>query len=234
MDTLVCPKGHQSSDRDYCSECGAKIGNGTGNGAGQPVAAVQDAEACPDCATPRDHKGVAFCEICGYNFTTGARGEVPVNFFATPVAQAQEPAATPEPAAEAATEPAEPAEPLKAAWTVVVSVDASSKLPDSPDAPADCLPFTVALIKPVNLIGRTSQTRAIFPEIAIDYDDAVSHRHALLQFDADGGLVVRDIGAANGTMVNGKEVEPMLDHSLKDGDEITLGHWSRIAVKATV
>jgi hypothetical protein len=233
METLVCPKGHQSSDLDYCSECGAKIGNGIGNGVASAVAPAADADVCPDCATARDHKGVAFCEICGYNFLTGARGEIPVNFYAAPAVEAPE--VMPAAVADSVPEPVEP-EPAAstAAWGVVVSVDQASKQSDSPDPPADFVPFTVALDKLVSLIGRTSQTRAIFPEIAMDHDDAVSHRHALLQFDAEGSLVVRDIGAANGTIVNGKEIKAMVDYPLQDGDEITLGHWSRITIKATV
>jgi uncharacterized Zn finger protein (UPF0148 family) len=229
MDTLVCPKGHQSSDQDYCSECGAKIGNGAASGAAKNGAA-SEAEACPDCGTAREHKGVVFCEICGYNFLTGARGEMPVS-SSTPVVAVPEQApvsvvdSTPEsPSTRAVIE----------TWTAVVSVDGSAKEPDSPDAPTGVAAFEVVLNKAVNLIGRTSQTRAIFPEIAIDYDDAVSHRHALLQFDADGGLVVRDIGAANGTRVNGTELEAMVDRPLKDGDAITLGHWSRIMIRAAV
>ena len=48
----------------------------------------------------------------------------------------------------------------------------------------------------------------------------------------DGTLVLRDIGAANGTRLNGKDVEPLTDNPLRDADEITLGHWTRIVVKA--
>src|ERR1700722_20188563 len=80
MDAYVCPKGHESAEPDYCSECGAKIQNG----AVAPVAPAEaiplpatTAQECPDCGTMREHSGVAFCEICGYNFNTGARGEVP-------------------------------------------------------------------------------------------------------------------------------------------------------------
>ena len=242
MDAVICPKGHQSIDHDYCSECGAKIGNGTGSGFEKGIGnglgaapASTDFDVCPDCGTKREHKGVAFCEICGFNFLTGARGEVPMEYS---VAAPSEPEpmreTVPEPVPELVDEPAEavPAD-LTTAWTATVTIEQTFPQPDSPDPPTDFVPFAVTLDKPVTLIGRTSQTRAIFPEIALDHDDAVSHRHALLQFDAAGGLVVRDIGAANGTMVNGKEIKAMVDHPLTDGDEISLGHWSRIKVKMT-
>jgi pSer/pThr/pTyr-binding forkhead associated (FHA) protein len=42
---------------------------------------------------------------------------------------------------------------------------------------------------------------------------------------------VRDIGSANGTRLNGKDLEPLTDTVLKDGDELTLGHWTRLSVK---
>ena len=77
----------------------------------------------------------------------------------------------------------------------------------------------VALDKPVSLVGRRNEARAIFPEIALPHDEAVSRRHALLQTDAQGGLLLRDIGAANGTRLNGKELEPMVDYPVKDGDD---------------
>jgi hypothetical protein len=32
--------------------------------------------------------------------------------------------------------------------------------------------------------------------------------------------------------LNGAEIQPMHDQPLKDGDQITLGHWTRITVRA--
>jgi pSer/pThr/pTyr-binding forkhead associated (FHA) protein len=115
---------------------------------------------------------------------------------------------------------------------VVVTVDPSLREPGSPEPPAGVGPFTIPLDKQATLIGRRSESRAIFPEIPLNFDDAVSHRHALLQRGDGGTLALRDIGAANGTRLNGKDVEPMVDKPLQDGDEITLGHWTRITVKA--
>ena len=81
------------------------------------------------------------------------------------------------------------------------------------------------------LIGRRSDKRGVFPEISLDADDAVSHRHALLNRTPDGGIVVRDVGSSNGTRLNGVEVEPLTDTVLKDGDVITIGHWTRLAIR---
>jgi predicted component of type VI protein secretion system len=183
-------------------------------------------EACPDCGAARTADGGNFCEVCGYNFVTGAHGEVPV---------ADPPAAAPvPPEADPIPEPAAPASRLAppAGWAVLINVDPSLRDAGSPEPPADFAPVTIDLDKPVSMIGRKSPSRAIFPEIALDLDAAVSHRHAILQRGDDGTLVLRDIGSSNGTRLNGKDVEPMTDKPLQDGDQITLGHWTRITVKA--
>ena len=70
MDTYSCPKGHSSSEPDFCSECGAKIGPA-------PSAATSLSAPCPDCGAPRTDIASNFCEICGYNFSTGVHGNVP-------------------------------------------------------------------------------------------------------------------------------------------------------------
>ena len=219
---LLCPKGHTSSEADYCSECGARI-----QGSGPAAMAAQSSGAapvmgdlCPDCGTVREQGGIVFCEVCGYNFTTGAHGEVPL----------PAPAETPSPTV---AQPESAPTVTVQQWTVTVAVDPGLRSPESPEAPADVAPLSVTLTQPVSLIGRRNETRAIFPEIALDHDEAVSRRHALLQLDPEKGLLLRDIGAANGTRLNGKELQPMTDYPLNDGDEITLGHWSRISVKAS-
>ena len=105
--------------------------------------------------------------------------------------------------------------------------------PDSPTAPTQA-PIVIELKQPTNLMGRTSQARAIHPEISLDFDDAVSSRHAILTLAPDGSLVLRDIGSSNGTMLNGKEISAMADIALASGDEITLGHWTRIKLTKSV
>ncbi len=102
----------------------------------------------------------------------------------------------------------------------------------SPDPPAGFAASTVELKVGLNLIGRRSAARAIHPEIDLSHDTAVSHRHALIEVNAGGAAFLRDIGAANGTRLNGKEIEQLKDHPLAAGDAITLGHWSRLVLKA--
>jgi hypothetical protein len=224
MDAFTCPKGHNSIEPDYCSECGAKISSASTAASSQPPIAQSDAppatgatEHCPACAAPREILGLAFCEMCGWDF---ANGPAPVAVISLP----------PEPVVEA-SEPATPA-PVIPTWTVTVEVDLLLRQQDSPFPPAGIIPLNIPLTQPVSLIGRRSEARAIFPEIALAYDDAVSHRHALLQIDSQGALLLRDIGSSNGTRLNGQEIVPMQDYPVQDADQITLGHFTRITIKA--
>jgi pSer/pThr/pTyr-binding forkhead associated (FHA) protein len=102
----------------------------------------------------------------------------------------------------------------------------------SPPPPTNQPPITFQLDKPTSLIGRRSNARGIYPEIPLDFDDAVSHRHALITRQPDGTFILRDIGSANGTKLNGVELTALVDTPIQAGDEFTLGHWTRIIVKA--
>ena len=211
MEAFSCPKGHNSIESDYCSECGAKISGDPTASSSQPIDAPSGSiatEHCPACAAPREIANLAFCEICGWDFANGPA--------------AISPAPTPE------TTPAAPT-PL---WTVTVETDLLLREENSPFPPPGTLPLTLPLSQPVSLIGRKSEARAIFPEIALAHDDAVSHRHALLQLDSQGALLLRDIGSSNGTRLNGQEITPMQDYPLHDSDQLTLGHFTRITLKA--
>jgi hypothetical protein len=198
----TCPKGHSSSEADFCSECGARIAPPE-----QAASPVSTDDVCPDCHAKRLPESGKYCELCGYNFDTGAQGEIP----------------TPEPIAQA-VEPAPPAALEK--WTVVITVDPALKQPDSPEPPADWSPLTIAADRETLLIGRTSQSRAIHPEVALDFDSAVSHRHAVLTRQNSHGWSVRDIGSSNGTRLNGQDLQAMTDVPVQAGDRITLGHWT--------
>ena len=236
----ICPKGHSSTENDYCSECGAKIDGAPKSDvpaqrAKPPSAPAAGSVTCPDCGVQHSMSSGDYCEVCGYNFKTGAHGEL-----ALPPAPPAPPAPAPPPPApalappEPAPAPAPPSTPdtKLLGWEVTITIDPKLKIEGSPDAPADIEPVVAALRAGSNLIGRTSPRRGIHPEVALDQDDAVSHRHGLFEVHADGALTVRDIGSSNGTSVNGKEIVQMTDVPLSDGDQVTLGHWSRLLIKA--
>ncbi|OUL20269.1 phosphopeptide-binding protein [Nostoc sp. T09] len=222
MSTYKCPKGHESTESDFCSECGAKI-----LGIPQQTVAKNalNVEICPDCSAPHEPDSGDYCEICGYNFVTKAHGELVIA-----KTTGEEDKGTQKQSSFSASPPT-PQSPV-IGWEVVVTIDPSLRHPESPEPPIDQAPITFPLEKATNLIGRNSQVRAIQPEIALDFDDAVSHRHALLNRQADGTFTLRDIGSSNGTQFKGVELKPMVDIPLQDGDEFTLGHWTRVAIKA--
>ena len=243
MAVFTCPKGHSSTENDYCSECGAKI-DGAVKAPPAPAAPGSPTPAgkvtCPDCAMHHSLSAGDYCEVCGYNFKTGAHGELALP-PAPPAAPPPTPAPVPvpqEPAPVVETAPAPAPAPANAAdakffgWEVSITVDPTLKIDGSPEPPADFEPIVAALRAGSNLIGRTSPRRGIHPEVALDQDDAVSHRHALLEVHADRTLTLRDIGSSNGTTLNGKEIAQLTDVPLKDADQMTLGHWTRLLVKA--
>jgi hypothetical protein len=235
-----CPKGHNSTEADFCSECGAKItamgiaelvSNPTNKST--PVQAESiNSQPCPDCSTLHEADSGDFCEICGYNFLTNAKSGDPLSNFPPPIkfpvnsniAQTQLPP-------NIASESVAVANTVNQ-WQIVITIDPSLATPDSPTPITNQAPVVINLNQGANLIGRTSQARAIHPEIPLDLDDAVSSRHAILTLQPDGTLVLRDIGSSNGTMVNGKEVAVMADIAIAGGDQITLGHWTRIKINS--
>jgi hypothetical protein len=224
VSTYKCPKGHESTELDFCSECGTKIQGipelpFAQKTISSTVTPTKATEICPDCSTAHESNSGNFCEICGYNFVTGAHGEVPI------VKGIQEEMAT---MRQANTKNSQL--PV-VGWEVVVSIDPFLRHPESPEPPINQPPITFHLDQAINLIGRNSKVRGIHPEIALDFDDAVSHRHALLTIETDNTLTLRDIGSSNGTQLKAVELKPMVDVKLQDGDEFTLGHWTRIAVK---
>lgn len=221
----MCPNGHTSGDPEWCDTCGAPM-----SGASATVAAAPSTSppaiapvSCPHCSAMNSADNL-FCESCGYDFVTGQ---------------------TPEPA-EAPPIVEEPGSSAPAAvpggWVVVVEVDPAwhalkGELADRPLPPAST--STVPLTQHASLVGRTSQSRGLRPEIALDADTAVSRRHAQLIVEADK-LTVVDLSSTNGTFVldggvaptdASEPLAPGVSAVLDDGDQIFVGAWSRLTVR---
>jgi hypothetical protein len=208
--TFICPKGHSSVDNDFCSECGAKIQRPVASGNIPDV--PTGGKVCPDCSAPAPAAGVNFCEICGFNFVTHTSGQFPGALRpAAPVSSVM-----PIPAIE---------------FKLAIAVDSTLRNPSSPEAPIDSQVIIYPIEKAVSLVGRRSEARAIFPEISLDADSAVSHRHGLISKTPEGQLTYRDLSSSNGTRLNGKDITPLMDIELHAGDQLTLGHWTRITVE---
>lgn len=245
---------HQSEDADYCSVCGAKI-VGTPSAISSPSApvtapapaSVSGAETCPDCGLPR-RPGARFCEVCRYNFETRTSGTIG---GITPTAAASTGAAlqAPDPPTAPAAPPivnqnadASPpvslpvqdagSAPQSFIWEALVQVDPS--LYTDPDPSAPC-PIgdpdrTFPLDLPESLIGRRSDRLDIHPELPLT-DPGVSHRHAKIYRLPDRSLAFLDVGSTNGSAINGAEAAAGVKIPLKDGDQITVGCWTRITIR---
>jgi pSer/pThr/pTyr-binding forkhead associated (FHA) protein len=62
------------------------------------------------------------------------------------------------------------------------------------------------------------------PDSGLQIEDiSVSSSHAELTLADDGDYILRDIGSTNGTMLNGRDIAPLEDHKLQDGDKVTFG-----------
>lgn len=245
MSTVTCPNGHVSADPEWCDTCGAKIGSAgpspepsvaqaahpdaasvvgsAADPAADPAAGGAATQACPHCGTVNP-VGNLFCEQCGYDFTTGQ----------TP----------PEPPAAAPGADSTAEVPLDGnRWIVIVEIDPAwyglkGALADQPCPPPSS--STVALTQHTSLIGRSSQSLGVRPEIGLDNDTGVSRRHA--QFVRQGDTVsVIDLSSTNGTYVVRSDggdpdddtpaLDPGVATELADGDRVYVGAWSRLTLR---
>jgi hypothetical protein len=220
MTTYPCPKGHDSTDPVWCSECSTRIAGATP----APAVVVAAGEICPTpgCGTPRDGRS-RYCENCRYDFDLGKAYAGDGAMTLAPVEPP--PAASPPPSPVAALDTRR--------WEVVISVDPADWEQD-PDGPAPVgepdriFPLDLA----EHLIGRRSNHPEIHPTIVPDErDHGVSRRHAMLIRQADGSYAVKELGSTNGTKLNGKVLAPGVLTPLAAGDSLSLPFWTRVTIR---
>jgi hypothetical protein len=255
----TCPSGHDSTADDYCDVCGLPITDAgpTPPPAGDapapppetdvPAPSTPAGATCPNCSAVNPENAL-FCEACGYDFTTGQAPRAPSVLDldapvppATPVAPAE---ATPTdldpPTAEAQqSQPASVAPPLTDAWVAEVWIDPDwyADQDSSDPLPSAGVPTVVPLKSTSILVGRTSRSRNIHPDIDLTTDNGISRRHCQLTTDGKRWWV-EDLGSSNGTYV-GSSVGPLPTDPLAPGtkreiapdERIYLGAWSRIVIR---
>jgi len=211
----TCPQGHASGADDYCDVCGIQMAPPAHpvsrpqfqDQAPRPQEQTQPAESCPVCQTPRAGQ---FCEVCGHDFT----GALPAPVRVTGVR-----------------------------WEAIAAADRAyfDKViaEGGPDAaamqfPPYCPERSFPLLGEQVRIGRRSRARNITPEIDLTgppEDPGVSHLHAVLLAQPDGGWLLVDPGSANGTQVNGRTLQTNVPTRVGPGDRIHLGAWTVITLR---
>jgi len=216
--TWICPRGHASTESDYCSECGLRIAAPATAAPSAPLPAAAAGETCPVCGTPRT-PGARFCEVCRHDFVAGQPADSPLAPVAVP-----QPSAPPPPLA---------ASPLAVGnvWAIVTA-DKTLMGPETagltfPEGePSRSYPLDLD----ENLVGRRNARGNIHPEIPIN-DPSVSSRHLKICRRRDGALYMVDVGSSNGTKLNGAAVEAGVETPLRPGDAIAVGAWTRILIE---
>lgn len=255
---MICPNGHESASTDWCDVCGEAMGPApaasptpaaSGNpldsldlpsapdGAPVPAAPVaapvaeappsgaeeSGGQECPNCHAISKPEAL-FCETCGYDFTTGSMprrgpsagepvpaGGIPENVSAT----------------------------LDPPWVAEIWIDpawyASQASPDP--LPSAGPPVVIPLHHRSLLIGRTSTSRDIHPDIECGADNGVSRRHAELTTDGTRWWI-DDLQSSNGTYVGDavggiptESIRPGAKREVDADDRIYVGSWTRIVLR---
>lgn len=247
--TYQCPKGHQSTDSDYCSECGALIGQSNISKLEQSQGSVsykssENGEICPDCGTPRV-LDARFCEVCRHDFQNNKTGAAEVIVASQKSLeqtgssqQTAEQAFQPElPQPKTAPQVSKPvledSTAISQKLNVIISVDKDKAAASDIDTPLkpDSLDRVFPLDLNENLVGRRSTSKGIYPEILIN-DPGVSHRHLMFIKQPDNTFSVLELGSSNGTELNGAVLEPGVSTPVKAGDEFSIGIWTRLKLVA--
>lgn len=177
---------------------------------------------CPHCSAVLE-AAARFCEVCGYDPSTGSLPQAPEP---TPVAAAAAPPVTAAP----------PVGPLVAVITADADYYAGHQV-DAVQFPVAVPPRRIELPAGPASIGRRSRSRGTNPAIDLagpPQDPAVSHTHASLVPSRDGTWSLVDHGSTNGTYLNENPdpVAPNQPLPVGPGDRIYLGAWTCITLES--
>ena len=203
----------------YCPNCGIELPDGVSfcDACGTPVRGLSQggsqaggsanigAVVCPVCATPA-LPGEAFCDNCGASLIS------PTEFIPTPTPTYQTAATTYQQPAIGNQPSTNPKSEIRNPQLVVTQPPPPATLP---------LPT-----RPEMIVGRADPQSNSYPDVDLGpyggLDLGVSRRHFRLTRNGDQ-FYVEDLGAMNGTTVNGQKLPPYTLQPLRAGDRISLG-----------
>lgn len=218
----------------------------SGTGGGVSSGAGNDGQwTCPHCSAVLE-KEALFCEVCGYDPSTGSLPHVqapepqPTTAPSRPTLTAAP--ATAGPAASSAPPASStPAAPLPPGSRLVLVINADKGHygrhgVDEILFPVAVPPRTIELGADPVSIGRRSRSRGTNPTIDLvgpPEDPAVSHTHASLVPNDDGGWSLVDHGSTNGTFLNDNPdaVPANRPIPLSAGDRVYVGAWTCITLE---
>lgn len=77
-------------------------------------------------------------------------------------------------------------------------------------------------------LGRVNEGQPIVPDIDLTpykaYESGVSRMHASIKVEEDQ-VSITDLGSANGTRINGRQITAQIPYPIKHGDILTLGKF---------
>ena len=160
----------------------------------------------------------------------------------TPAAPVVDPSPTPAPQPVVNAAPAPVADPAPRQFSTSPLITQAPPTPAPAPQPTSVATFTLHVSGPHGdetipypgremLLGRRDPRTRVFPDLNLD-DSATSRRHLALWIDADEGKAyAQDLESANGTSLNGHDLEPGNPTELKDGDTIKVG--TRYSIQVT-
>jgi len=193
---------------------------------------------------PAGHATTAedYCDICGVPVGACLDAGVAVPTAPTPTAPAphapRPPGATEETEVRATAVAPAPAG-GDVDWVVEVWIDSAWYAEqESPDPlPSAGAPVVRALRGRSLLVGRTSQSRNIHPDVDCESDSGVSRRQCQLTTDGTRWWV-EDLGSANGTFVGRASgalpedpVPAGTRQELRPDDRVYVGAWTRLVIR---
>lgn len=171
---------------------------------------------CPNCGTPRS-ADEAFCEVCGLDFASGKL-----------------PAAPPPPSTAATATATGATSAVDTGWVVVIEVDTEFFESNENDAsltpPEGVAAKEIPLRGDEVLIGRTSASANVHPDVDLGSDVGVSRKHATLKRRGDEWFIV-DLGSTNGTEVDGKVVPAGEERAVAEGTVVHVGAWTKLTLQ---
>ena len=247
VDEMRCPRcGEISGTPDICSECGSSMVPSVPVATVLPATVTADIPStpnappadtvervCPECGEPRAGLHDRYCGTCRYDYISKTPFSAPVP-QAAPVSQAAGSVSAADVPVTPVQAPHVPLVPVSGSmptrllrWEITVVSDPGLCAPGD-DRPSDLRERRFPVDFDENMIGR--EGRGGNPEITVS-DPGISRRHARVDRKSDGTLFLTDMGSTNGTRLNGTEIDPHIAYPLSDGDEITVGVFTRMTVR---